>query len=306
MSVTFYILLAISILFLVVIAYLITPKTLLTGIHFIFGEFGSGKTFYAVRSLIRTRKNPKNIVIANQWTRANDIRFRTRTDLVNIWIDLYKFHYFVRQFRDAPPLWHASWILGTPLMQKEYQEYIMARDDFFTEYGYNIQDFDFNFAHMLFDEVAITFNNRNFSKNFTGEIEKIMPLLYQPRKIGIRLDCILQSPIDADTKFRRICNSWVKHYTFLGFLRIEKWYYIPDPDNFNLETAEQTARYWNWHFMHIRSAKRNGMDYYTREVIDPSLPDMYIPGDVFRFLVKNENRFLPSKKKTLIERFLHK
>lgn len=155
--------------------------------------------------------------------------------------------------------------------------YLIDRDEFLEFYGRDLEDFDFNFVHILFDEVAITFNNRNFSKNFVGDIEKIMPLLYQPRKIGIRLDCILQSPIDADSKFRRICNSWVKHYTFLGFLRIEKWYYIPDPDNFNLENAEETAKYWNWHIMHVYNLKKTGMQYYTREVIDPSLPDLYSP-----------------------------
>lgn len=302
----FYVYLGISIFFLALVVYFFTPKSLLTGIHFIFWEFWSGKTFYAVRSLLRTRKNPKNVVIANQWTVANDIRFRTRLDLVNLWLDIYRFHYYVRQFREAPRFWHLSWILGTPLMRKEYQDYVMARDDFFSEYWYDLEDLDFNFVHILFDEVAITFNNRNFSKNFAWDIEKIMPLLYQPRKIWIRLDCILQSPIDADTKFRRICNSWVKHYTFLGFLRIEKWYYVADPDNFNLENAEETAKYWNWHFMHTRSLKKTGMNYYTREVIDPSLPDMYVSGDFFRFMRSNSERFKIKPKVSLFHRLLKK
>lgn len=52
-----------------------------------------------------------NIVIANQWTLVNDMRFRTRNDLVNLWIDIYKFHYYIRQYREAPKAWHSSWIL---------------------------------------------------------------------------------------------------------------------------------------------------------------------------------------------------
>ena len=50
---------------------------------------------------------------------------------------------------------------------------------------------------------------------------------------------VVQSPMELDVKFRRLAQYYRKYYTGLGFYRWYKDFYFLNPEEMDLEKAEQ-------------------------------------------------------------------
>ena len=97
-------------------------------------------------------------------------------------------------------------------------------------------DIKFN---IVIDEGSIYFNPRNFAKNFAGDNEKLLDFIYQPRKLNLLMFVVVQSPMELDVKFRRLATFYRKYYKGIGFYRWYRDFYFMDPENIDLEKAEE-------------------------------------------------------------------
>ena len=133
--------------------------------------------------------------------------------------------------------------------------------------------------NLVLDECWIYFNSRNFDKNFKGENAKILDYIYQPRKINILLQLIVQNPSEIDVKFRRLAMWYRKYYRGFFFIRWFKDYYFPNPDNIDFEKAEVTNWWFNFNFYPLYPR----LNYETKELIFP-WEDIYEKWSLFKVI----------------------
>lgn len=68
-----------------------------------------------------------------------------------------------------------------------------------------------------------------------------MEFIYQPRKLNVLMFVVVQSPMELDVKFRRLAQYYRKYYTGLRFYRWYKDFYFLNPEEMDLEKAEQVG-----------------------------------------------------------------
>ena len=92
---------------------------------------------------------------------------------------------------------------------------------------------------------------------------------------------VVQSPMELDVKFRRLATYYRKYYTGLKFYRWYKDFTFLDPEQIDLDKAEQT---WGWIFMGMNLnfyPVFPRYDYDTKELIRP-WESIYEKWDIFK------------------------
>ncbi|QFR39169.1 hypothetical protein A9Q91_02955 [Candidatus Gracilibacteria bacterium 28_42_T64] len=248
------------------------------------GEFGSGKT-QNTTAYLKGRKHGKEINITNYYTGYTDYQLSSHNDLVNILNDIYDYHQYINLYDDAEKL-------HTHKPRKQYEEYLFNAKEFRNKYPNLKKDLKFN---IVLDECSIYFNPRNFKKNFSGENERLLDFIYQPRKLNLLMFCVVQSPMELDVKFRRLATYYRKYYKGVGFYRWYRDFYFLDPEEIDLEKAEQVGggilMGMNLNLYPIFPV----YDYNTKELIRPGT-DIYTKRSIYKYITKISQDAKPKKK----------
>ena len=198
------------------------------GFYIILWEFWAWKTQAATLSLKESRHNRINI--SNYYTGYSDIQIQSYKDLINFLNDVNDYHQYISIIENYEERYKFKKNLK--------DDYIKSAKEFMNKYQLNYNYIKKHIKiNLVLDECWIYFNSRNFDKNFKGENAKILDYIYQPRKINILLQLIVQNPSEIDVKFRRLAMWYRKYYRGFFFIRWFKDYYFPNPDNIDFEKA---------------------------------------------------------------------
>lgn len=215
-----------------------------TGIEFIFGYFGSGKTVYQTKILKFRHKRKKELTSSTYWTVYTDIPVRSREDITRLWWDVYKYHKFIRYY----------YSMDSEEYDKKSPEYFKERDeflDYLRSLGIEEKDMNtFDRITLSMDEGSVYFNNEHYASVFKGENEKLLTLLYQPRKIRMDFLIGVQSPNEIHVKFRRLGTDWHYFERIFFFWRRYITFYVLEPETFKLDpmSIKEISRHtsFNW------------------------------------------------------------
>jgi len=226
-----------------------------------YGEKWSWKTYYIVREA-KLAQERGEIIISNVWVDFPHIRFHKTKDLIPILKEIAEYNYYETMPMLAPKNFlKAYWIKkkkGTPLT-------------FF----------------ILFDEIGIHLNHRNWSKNFKDDF--LHDMIMEPRKYWITLVGICQEVDTVDIEFLKMCQHWneVKRGGWWFFERVKithlyvRWGKI----------GERTFEKWHTNKWHYFQKKKDLSDffgwlYYTREIqwswaMLQNTPNLFVPWSIF-------------------------
>lgn len=240
-------------------------------------EFWSWKT-QNTTAYLKGRKYWKEVNITNYYTWYTDFQLSSHVDLINILNDIYDYHLYVNLYDDITRL-HTH--KPNYLLNEYYRNAEIFRSKF-----PNFKKFlKFN---IVLDESSIYFNPRNFTKNFSWLNERLLDFIYQPRKLNLLMFCVVQSPMELDVKFRRLATYYRKYYKWFFFYRWYKDFYFMNPEEIDLEKAEQVW-WWVIFWMNVNLYPLWPVyDYNTRELIRPWL-DIYEPWNLFKYIDKISN-----------------
>lgn len=247
------------------------------------GEFWAWKT-QNTTAYLKAYKEGKEINITNYYTGYTHFQISSHRDLINILNDIYDYHQYVNLYDNRRKLYtHKPTLLA---------DYELDADQFRTKYPNLKKNLKFN---IVLDEASIYFNPRMFKENFWGENKKLLDFIYQPRKLNLLFFCVVQSPMELDVKFRRLATYYRKYYKGLKFYRWYKDFYFLDPEEIDLEKAEQV---WggvimgmNLNFFPLFPR----YDYDTKELIRPWV-DIYEKWKIFEYMKQISKIQKPEKK----------
>jgi len=255
-------------IFFMLIAYYVFKKTKIW-FFIVMWEFWAGKT-QNTTAYLKYKDPNKEINITNYYTGYTDFQLSSHKDLINILNDIYDYH-------KAINLWDNRVKLFKFKSKEELAEYEKFSLDFRKKYWLLDKNLKFN---IVLDECSIYFNPRDFKINFSWENKKLLDFIYQPRKLNVLMFTVVQSPMELDVKFRRLATYYRKYYKWLKFYRWYKDYTFLDPEQIDLEKAEQT---WggvlmgmNLNFYPVFPR----YDYDTKELIRP-WESIYKKGAIF-------------------------
>lgn len=224
-------------------------------------EKGMWKTYYLVREALEAH-NRWEIIISNVWVDFPHIRFHRTAWLIPILREIAEYNYYETMPMLAPRNFlKAYWIKrkkGTPLK-------------FF----------------ILFDEIGIHLNHRNWSKNFKDEL--LHDMIMEPRKYWITLVWICQVTSTVDIEFLKMVTHWneVKKWWWWIFERVKITHlYVPD-----WKISERTYERGHTNKWHYIQKKKDLSEffwwlYYTREIQwywanTKNTPSLFIPWSIF-------------------------
>lgn len=210
----------------------------------VFGERWSWKTYYFVRLAYEAYKRWQ-IVISNIWLSFPHIRFTNTKSLVPILEEIAEYNFYETTPMIAPKNYlKAYWLKKKHWKPKEF--------------------------FILFDEIGIHLNHRNWSRNFKDDF--LHDLIMEPRKYWLTLIWICQEVDTVDIEFLKMCNHWFgvrkwgRSFWESVFIR---WYYVRwwklDLEHI-VENEFYTHR--NWHYFEKKYDLSNlsWWLYYTREI----------------------------------------
>lgn len=235
-------------------------------------EFWAGKT-QNMTAYLKGYKNEKEINITNYYTGYTHFQLSSHQDLVNIMTDIYDYHQYINLYDDRIKLHtHKPYI--------SLVDYEVDASAFRKKYPEMRKNMKFN---IVLDEASIYFNPRNFKSNFSWKNEMLLDFIYQPRKLNVLMFCVVQSPMELDVKFRRLATYYRKYYMGLRFYRWYKDFYFLDPEQIDLEKAEQV---WGGVIMGMNLnfyPYFPRFDYNTKELIRPGI-DIYQKWAIFQYI----------------------
>lgn len=241
------------------------------GFFIVLWEFGSWKTQNTTWYLKYVSKR-KQINITNYYTWYSDFQLSSHDDIINILDDIYQYHDCFQLLEDVDTLythkkehlelylnsvrdfanvyvWKRFWDIFTEFINLHIKDWIflykicfknlpllikkLKKEKYFEQFSQNMK---FN---IVLDEWSIYFNPRNFAVNFSWKNERLLEFIYQPRKLNILMFVVVQSPMELDVKFRRLAQYYRKYYTWLGFYRWYRDFYFLNPEEMDLEKAQQ-------------------------------------------------------------------
>lgn len=264
-------------------------KSSIFGFFVVMGEFGAWKTQNTTAYLSKY-KYWKEVNITNYYTGYTHFQVSSSADLINILNDIYDYHLYVNLY----PYKDKIYKFKTEAQKKEYE----VKHKIFTSKYPNLKKWlKFN---IVLDESSILFNPRNFAKNFSWENERLLDFIYQPRKLNILFFTVVQSPMELDIKFRRLASYYRKYYKGLWFWRWHKDFYFLNPEEIDLEKAEQVGG-WFFSWMNLNFYPLYPYyDYNTKELIRP-WESIYTKGSIFEYIKYiSENPKKPQSEKTLL------
>jgi len=232
--------------------------------NLVFWERWSGKTYYFVREARRLQKEWE-IIISNVWMDFPHIRFRNSWELVEILREIAEYAYYEATPMIAPRNYLKAYKIkrkkGTPLR-------------FF----------------ILFDEIGIHLNHRNWSRSFKEDF--LRDMLMEPRKYWMTIVWICQEWETVDKEFRIMCNDWfsVKKAWFWLLDRTQiKHYYVRGGEMLrdNVYDKGKIPTKWNYFQRKKDLSEFSGWLYYTREIqgagakMDKNTPSLFHSGTIF-------------------------
>lgn len=266
------------------------------------GEFGSGKT-QNTTAYLKWHDPTREINITNYYTGYSHFQISSHFDLIAILNDIYDYHQYINLLPAIQKIYSQKqshlpgYLAGladflaryvdTPLSEL-VREYVSVHSSetlldnlpalvgalrdvsLFRRMKRNLK---FN---IVLDESSIYFNPRNFAKNFSGENERLLDFIYQPRKLNVLMFVVVQSPMELDVKFRRLATYYRKYYKGLRIIRWHRDYYFLDPEEIDLEKAEQVDFGINFNLYPFFPV----YDYNTKELIRPG-DNIYQKGAIF-------------------------
>lgn len=307
------------------IAWKIRTKRSTFGFFITLGIFGSGKT-QNTTSYLRYVDKRNTCNITNYYTGYTDFQISSHQDIVNIFEDIYTYNLYFNNLEEIHKLfthkkefivqyleWFKDFIdFAVPQYSPIIDEFIQktSQDPFFCyksfpllvetlrKHGY-FEKFPKNMKfNLVLDEWSIYFNPRNFAKNFSGKNEMLLDFIYQPRKLGVLCFVVCQSPMELDVKFRRLATYYRKYYPWVGFWRWYRDLYFINPEEINLEKAEEVGWWplWGWFIdLHNTFLRYPSYDYSTKELIRPHY-DIYFRGSLFSHLTYIKTLPWPQKR----------
>lgn len=289
------------------------------GFFITLGEFGAGKTQNTTAYLQKTDPLGQ-INITNYYTGYTDFQVSSHTDIIASLWDIYDYHRYFNLLPDVSKLHrfkkdhlpeYLLWLHNFTARYFPWKKYdscileflslwdpetlytllpellkVLQKLGYFSELRKSLK---FN---IVLDEGSIYFNPRNFAKNFAGKNEALLDFIYQPRKLNLLMFVVVQSPMELDVKFRRLATYYRKYYKGLWFWRWYKDFYFLDPEQIDLEKAEQI--WWGpimGAFLNIRFKWKGKeiwfpqYDYNTKELIRPG-SDIYKPGSIIDHVIQ--------------------
>lgn len=252
------------------LAYYVFKKTKFW-FYIVMWEFWSWKT-QNTTAYLKYYKKWTEINITNYYTWYTHFQVSSHNDLINVLNDIYDYHQYINLYDDRNKLFtHKKFLLP------DYEKKAL---DFRSKYWILKKWLKFN---IVLDECSIYFNPRNFVKNFSWKNEQLLDFIYQPRKLNVLMFCVVQSPMELDVKFRRLATYYRKYYTWLRFYRWYKDFYFLDPEEIDLEKAEQV---WWWVLMWMNLnfyPYFPRYDYNTKELIRPGV-DIYTKWHILTYI----------------------
>ena len=248
--------------------------------YIVMWEFWAWKT-QNTTAYLKKYKYWEEINITNYYTGYTHFQISSHEDLVNILNDIYDYHLYINLFYDREKLFKFK--------KDKLKDYEIKAKLFRAKYPNLKKNLKFN---IVLDESSILFNPRNFSKNFSWENERLLDFIYQPRKLNILFFTVVQSPMELDVKFRRLASYYRKYYKGFIFWRWYRDFYFIDPEEIDLEKAEQVG--WGplmWMNINLYPIYPF-YDYNTKELIRP-WEHIYKKGSIYEyidFISKNKQK----------------
>jgi len=277
-----------------------------TGIEFYFGFFGSGKSVSQTKTMKYRFRRPGEITASTYWTAYTDIAVRSRDDISRLWWDVYKYHNYIR-YHDS--MEEDEKLAKNPEFFEESEQFFQ----YLAELGVNpLKMAPFKRITLSMDEGSVYFNNEHYAEVFKWENQKLLTLLYQPRKIRMHFLIWVQSPNEIHVKFRRLGTDWQYFEKIFWFWRRHIVFYVVDPESFSLdrnkvkEISRSTDFNWftlSWIFnlpfvkLFIKS-NPFVLRFNTDEVIDRTV-SVYKEWDLFLYLQKLWKKDLPFDSKPI-------
>lgn len=149
-------------------------------INVVYGEKWSWKTYYFVKCAFEAYLKGYTI-ISNVWVDFPHVRFTNTKSLVPILREIALYSHFEKWPIEAP--------------KNFLKAYWMERKTWEVEKFY-----------ILFDEIGIHLNHRNWSKNFRDEL--LVDMIMEPRKYNLTMVGICQDISTVDIEFLKMATRW--------------------------------------------------------------------------------------------------
>ena len=224
----------------------------------------SGKTYYFVREAYEAHKRGE-IVISNCWLNFPHVRFKKTKDLVPIMREIAEYNYF-----EVTPM--------------------IAPRNYLKAHGMKRKVGDPKRFFILWDEIGIHLNHRNWAKNFKEDF--LHDMIMEPRKYWLTIVGICQNYKTVDVEFLKLANNWfwVRKWWFWIFESVFiTEYYVTDWE-LRLDNLEVISRKRKWH--HFQKKKDLSEFfwwlYYTREIQGLGAkegietPNIFREGDIYK------------------------
>jgi len=211
----------------------------------IFGPYGSGKTYYAVRNAYKSYLEGA-VVISNMWLAFPHIRFYTNDQLVPILKEIDHYH-------------------------KDKITPFYAPDSFLLAHGIERTDEEPRPFHILIDEGLVFFESREFATNFKDKSLKNM--LATPRHYNMQITVITQKITRIDKAIRDMSQEFIEFTPFIfGIFRRATSYdterFFSDGEAISENTPiVETKTYFDYLHKKRDQSKHFGGLYFTMEVL---------------------------------------
>lgn len=212
-------------------------------VNVVYGEKWTWKTYYFVKCAYEAYLNWYTI-ISNVWLDFPHVRFTNTKSLIPIMREIALYSHFEKWPMDAPR-------------------------NFLKAYGMKKKEGIPQKFYILFDEIWIHLNHRNWSKNFRDEL--LIDMIMEPRKYNMTMVGICQDTTTVDIEFLKMATRWfsvrkwwksIFESVFIKWYKVRWWIM----DDYSYENNFYSKRYFHWLQKKYDLSEFRWWLYYTGEV----------------------------------------
>jgi len=233
-------------------------------VNVVYGEKGTWKTYYFVKCAYEAYLDWYTI-ISNVWLDFPHVRFTNTKSLIPIMQEIALYTHYEKWPMDAP--------------RNFLKAYKMKKKDGIPKKYY-----------ILFDEIGIHLNHRNWSKNFKDEL--LIDMIMEPRKYNMTMVGICQDVSTVDIEFLKMATRffsvrkwwrWIFESVFIN------WYKVKGGimDEYSFQNNFYSKRYFHWLQKKYDLSEFRWWLYYTGEVSGAwtkfyaNIPNSYFEGCIY-------------------------